>query len=260
MKRWIKTVIAVLSTGLILFLLLPMLYPRQQDVRPQKRDISRSVYGLGSVESSDEFNLRFGVSANLTRLYVEEGDYVKKGDLLVARDTSLTFSAPFDGVVSSVYYKEDELVPAGQTVLTVTGLASMHITLSLNQNSVIHVKKGQKALVSFESLRGEEFVGTVASIYPSDGDFMVKLKITDLPSSIMPGMSCDIAIETGVRKDVLLIPAHSVQDGIVMVKRDGRTIKNKVSIQPVNSSYVEVVEGDILLSDTILLKPERGRQ
>lgn len=54
------------------------------------------------------------------------------------------------------------------------------------------------------------------SIYPKRGEFIAHIESENIPSNILPGMTADVVIEVGKKKDVILIPVKSITDGRVV--------------------------------------------
>ena len=91
-------------------------------ISPKKGDVVEAIYGLGRVESDQEFNVKIGVLSIVEKLYVKEGQSVKKGDRLISFEGRVLFKAPFDGTVTLVANKEREIVLPQFTVLTLKNL------------------------------------------------------------------------------------------------------------------------------------------
>jgi hypothetical protein len=58
-----------------------------------------SVYGIGMVTATRSFQLKLGVTSTIRRLFVREGDQVRRGQQLADLD-GVPFSAPFDGTIT----------------------------------------------------------------------------------------------------------------------------------------------------------------
>ena len=220
---------------------------------PKKGTVIESVYGMGIVVSANSFNLKVGVSEKISRLYVREGDYVKNGQELVKLEGLPVFRSSIGGTVTKIFYSQGETVFPGSAVLTVMDIHDRYITVTLEQEGALRVKKGQKARFSFESIRDKRFGGVVEALYPGMGQFIARIKTDDLPDEILPGMTADVAIDIGKKEDVILIPFAAIQSGRVNLRRNGKRMKNPVTIGNVDGQWAELVSGDIKMSDEILV-------
>jgi RND family efflux transporter MFP subunit len=91
MKKWVYPVTLVALLALLISVTACNIgggnttTSRQEAVR--RGDISVTVNGSGNIELLHEMRLTFGVGGKISRIYVNEGDTVKKGDLLATLDT-----------------------------------------------------------------------------------------------------------------------------------------------------------------------------
>ena len=168
--------------------------------------------------------------------------------------------SPFRGVVTSVSYLEGELAPSGQAILSVAGLDSMYVKISLDQESILLVRKGQYVELSFENMRSEKITGSVSSVYMSDDEFLVRIEPRNLPSWVLPGMTCDAAILIRKKENAVMIPSNAILKGAVEIKRKGEKMSLKVVSKPVDDKWSEITDGSIHADDLIFVnaKPAPG--
>lgn len=230
-----------------------------QSATVRRGPIVEAVYGLGTVASARTYQLRLGITTSLREAFVREGDRIEKGVPLVRLDEGLVQKAPFRGTVTSVAYKAGETVFPQSPVLMMMDLENLYVVVALEQQGALRVRKEQKALLSFESLRGRRVEGKVRTVFPSDGQFIVHIETAEpLPAGILPGMTADVAIEVGKRDDAILIPLAAVSAGKVLVERDGKRVKTDVRLGNIDGQWAEVVSEGLREGDTLLI-PARGR-
>jgi multidrug efflux pump subunit AcrA (membrane-fusion protein) len=250
---WIAVAVAILGAGAWAWRLLSS----QQKVNPKVGPMVESVYGIGTVTARHTFQLKLGVADTLRKIYVQEGDTVKRGQKLVAFTDNAPAEAPFDGVITSLPYKEGESVFPQFPILTLTDLKDPYVVVSLEQSGAIPVRKGQTALLSFEALRGQKLSGTVSAIYPKDGEFYVNIEVPGLPVGILVGMTCDVAIEVARKEKVLQIPMVAVDKGMVTVLRSGIPQKVPVKLGVTDGTWAEVADNSIQPGDTLLISGKK---
>jgi len=250
-KRFIY-VLAGIGVLLAIILGYGVFFKKPNVVKPKVGPIVEAIYALGTVKSDDIYILKLGITSGITQLFVNEGDVVQKGQKLIVTESS-TLTSPISGTVTRIYLDKGETVMPGIPVLTVMDLTKTFIQISLDQSSALRIKKGQKAELSFENLRGTKINGTVQKIYPSDGQFLVRLETEALPSGILPGMTADVAIEVARREDAMLVPVSSIHRGQIRILRDGKIKTLSVKIGAVNGELAEVQDGQILEEDEILI-------
>lgn len=243
--------LAVLAAAGVLLVARLRARPATIELPLKKTEMVRTVYGLGTVQAEKIYHLRIGIAANIVKLYVREGDVVSKGARLVEFDQVPVMTAPFTGTVTAVAFKEGEAAFPGNSILTVTDLSRKYITASLDEKAAVLIKQKQKTRIAFDGLPGKTYTGSVSSVYPSDGQFIVKVESADLPAEILPGMSADLAIETGTKAGVFVAPIRAVREGKITLLRNGKKLIIPVQLGLTQGEVVEIIstelaEGDLL--------------
>lgn len=218
----------------------------------RKGVIIESVYGIGTVTAKRSFQLKLGVTSTIRRLFVKEGDQVKHGQRLVDLDGVL-FSAPFDGTITLLPFKVGETVFPQSVVLGLVDLGDRYALVTLEQQAALRVRRGQKAKLSFDSLRAESYDGQVEAIYSNDNNFFVRIGITGLPPQILPGMTADVAIGITEQRDALIVPVAAIDAGKVYVKRGLGTTAVAVKTGIVDGAMAEIVTGDVREGEQLVI-------
>ena len=117
----------------------------------------------------------------------------------------------------------------GIVLAEVMNWEKVHIQVYLEQESAIRVKEGQEATLSFESLRGHTYKAKVEKIYPSNGQFLVRLIPEEIPEGILPEMTTDLAIQVAKKENIILVPLKGVENGRVLRLRNGKKEKIEIS-------------------------------
>lgn len=248
--------VTALVTGVVLLIsFIPVWLARQVwvEVSPRRGPITEAVYALGTVKPNNVYQLKLGVTGVIDRLYIEEGQSARANQALVRMDSGVTFRAPFAGTVTGLYFNANEVVPLGANILTLVDTGDSFIRVSLDQESALRVRPGQKAELSFESIRGKKVTGEVTSIYPASGAFQVKIGSDNIPPEVLPEMTADVAIEVARREDALLIPVRASRQGMVWLRRAGKKQKVKAAIGAINGEWAEVLDNSIRPEDLVLV-------
>jgi HlyD family secretion protein len=145
-----------------------------------------------------------------------------------ARDalSKTTIYSPIDGTVTVLNSKQGERVVAtnqfaGTEVMRVADLSTMEARVDVNENDVVNVKVGDKALVTIDAYGERKFHGTVVQIANTGKttgtgtqeevtNFEVKTRIEDKDVQLRPGLSCTAEIQTNMVTDVVAVPMQSV--------------------------------------------------
>jgi len=145
-----------------------------------------------------------------------------------ARDqlSKTTIYSPIEGTITILNSKLGERVVAtnqfaGTEVMRVADLSSMEAQVDVNENDVVNVKVGDKAVVTIDAYGDRKFHGTVVQIANTGKttgtgtqeevtNFEVKTHVDDNDVKLRPGMSCTAEIQTNMVKDVVAVPMQSV--------------------------------------------------
>jgi membrane fusion protein, macrolide-specific efflux system len=223
----------------------------------KKGTIIQSVYGIGTVTAVKSYQIKSGVTDRIDELYVLEGDTVKKGDPLLRLD-HVKYTAPFDGVITSLPDKPGENIFADSPMLILVDLSDRYVVVSLEQQGALRVLIGQNAILSFDTMRESNFVGTVKSIYSNATNFLARIDIPNFPPKILPGMTADVAITIVTHDNALLVPIAALEGGkFVWVKGVGsKKVELKIGI--VDKAFAEVLSGDVKEGDRVLIRKQAG--
>lgn len=216
----------------------------------QEAKITDAIYGLATLESDETFRYRVGITSQVKKLYVQEGDTVKKGSPLIELAEGALIRTPLDGVVTQLDTKESETVFPNINLVTVMNLKKVALTITLEQASAIRVQPNLPVKIQFESVKGVPLSGTVRSVYPKEGQFVIKVDLNELPTSVLPGMTADTAIIVGEKEKALLIPIRAVQRGMITLRQNGTTKKVSVKVGFQDLEHIELIE-----SPEVTLKP-----
>lgn len=251
----IWSLILLLFTILVVSSILFSLKDNNVDfIAPKQGDITESIYGLGKVKTDQVYDARIAVIKTIKKLYVSEGDRVTKGMPLVELEDKLILKAPFSGTISYIAFHEAQPVFPQQTILRLEDLSQKYIEVSLEQQGALRVKKGQPVKVLFESIRGEQLAGKVSAVFSRNEEFLAHIAVDGLSDQILPGMTADVAIEVGTRKNATLIPLSSVSNGRIKVLRDERKITLNIKIGGINENWAELTESDLQPGDLIIVR------
>lgn len=253
-KRRVLIPVSIVLT-LIISLLAEQVFfgPEFTKVSPRRGPIVEAVYALGTVKSDRVYDLKLGIMDSVGKLYVREGDSVHGGAPLLLTGSGILFRAPYAGTITGVYFHESEAILPSTAVISLVNLNTLFVQVALDQDSALLVKPGQAANLTFETIRGNVITGKVSSIYPGDGQFLVRIDVTGMPEAVLPEMTADVAIEVARRENALLIPLAAIQRGSIRLLRDGKSMRTDVKVGAIDSNWAEVEDDSVRESDVILI-------
>jgi len=189
------------------------------------------------------------------------------------RLTSPVITAPFSGIIESVGLVEGMVLSSAtsttsinsEKVAVIKGDSLPVINTSLSEVDVPNVKVGQKATVTFDSITGKTFTGTVAtvdrvgSVSNNVTSYGVNIKLDSGSDAILPNMAATADIVVATATDVLYVPTTSLitQKGATYAKTLVNGKEVNVAVETGISSDTDTVitsglsEGTVVITGTI---------
>lgn len=128
------------------------------------------------------------------------------------RDCKLT--APSSGIIGSRDIEEGMNASPNMPIFDLLKMDKIYVKVSVPENEINKLKKGQTAKLSVGALGTEEFLAVVEKIgvtaNPISRTYDVKLLILDQPDNVKPGMLCDVVVFPEINELVFTLPIQAV--------------------------------------------------
>lgn len=166
-----------------------------------------------------------------------------------------SIKSSINGRVYDILKDRGELVTP-QTPLAVIGKADTFLLeLAVDENDIIKVSVGQKALVTMDSYKGEVLDAIVDKIHPIMNErtrtFVIEAHFINAPKKLFPNLSAEANIIIQTKKNIITIPNNYIIDGkYVLVNTDE---KREVKLGLKDYQKTEVLEG--LKENETIYKP-----
>ncbi|MDO8493625.1 MAG: efflux RND transporter periplasmic adaptor subunit [bacterium] len=124
--------------------------------------------------------------------------------------------SPFDGTVTKISVKKGDSVGSGTAIATVVTKQKL-AEISLNEVDVSKVKLGNKATVTFDAIEGLTITGqvveldTIGTVSQGVVTYNIKISFDTQDDRVKAGMSMSVAIITGVKPDVIVVPNSAIK-------------------------------------------------
>ena len=169
--------------------------------------------------------------------------------------------SPFDGVVTSVSAVEDYYVKKGAEALRVDDLSSIYVPLNIPELDVSTLKLNTPVNISIDAVSGKTYNGHLYAIADSSTasgnttTFSALVQIDDPDDRLRAGLTAEVSLELGEKKNVLLVPDNAVfyQDGAPYVTVvNGEEHHNlKVTTGVIADGLTELTSGDVREGDLL---------
>jgi RND family efflux transporter MFP subunit len=212
----------------------------------------RSIARVAQLEATLAANLaqqralRIDLSANTAR----QAAQVKT---LESRLADTEVRAPMDGTVLAKQVELGEVVTVNQTLFKVGDTARLVLEVSVDEADVARVHEpsngapGSTVAVSLYAFPKQVFAGKVLEILPDANrerkSFLAKVRLDEPPPGLRSGMSGEVNIVVGQKRDVLLAPSEAAADGSVWIVDGARVKRHPVKAGIRDLLRLELLEG-----------------
>lgn len=227
-------------------------------------DIEEIIYLNGDIRGLREVDVYTRVSGKLIKKIKEEGQSVRKGEVvaLIDRDepalgfTKAEVKSPIKGTVIRYYVDiGDSVIPQEpmpqEPVVNIAYMDKVKIVVNVGEKDIAKLRKGEKVRVSVDAYPGESFLGQVVKVAPAvdprSRKLKVELEIENKDHRLKPGMFADVEIIYNEHSNVLVLPRIAVleKEGstILFTVEDNRARLREVKTGISDEEKIEIVEG-----------------
>lgn len=175
---------------------------------------------------------------------------------------TLTLYAPFSGIVTHLDVVQGDYVIPGKNLMDIASFNPIWVNAFIYEDQIPMVKKGMKATVTFDSLPGESFTGTVDYVYPyvegKARTTQVRIVLPNPQNHILPQMYATVAIRGDVTDDAVQIPSDAVirassTDNVVFIALgNGRFAGRKVVLGPEGDDGMVMVKAGLTAGERVV--------
>ena len=192
-------------------------------------------------------------------------------DLAQLKVDQATIRAPFAGLITQVNVVPGQIASGGGTSTTTTSTTAafelvddsqLHIDVNVSESDSASIQPNQQALISLDSVPGQQLPGTVERISPvatttsNVTAFPVRIVIAPTAAPVRPGANATVQIITAQRQNVLVVPSRAVQtvngQQAVTVLFNGTTFLVPVRTGLTDGRNTEIISG-LMEGDTVVL-------
>lgn len=174
--------------------------------------------------------------------------------------------SPYDGLVTRRDRDPGGVVVPGASILQVVATNEIWVSAWVDETEMVGLQVGQPARVIFRSEPAKNYAGEVARLGREADretrEFVVDVRVRELPKNWTIGQRAEVFIETGRRANAVLIPTQFVRwrEGKpgVFVNQRGRARWREVTLGLRGSQAVEAAEG--LSGGDQIVRPIEGRK
>lgn len=181
----------------------------------------------GEIKGLNQADIYPDVPGKIKQIFVREGQYVYKNQLVATVDRSqvgmvfmpAAVRSPISGVIGKIYVDQGVTVSQSVPLMMVADTRIVEGVLNIPEKYMKSFRIGQRADIRVESYPDQVFSGYVYKIAsfvdPSTRTLEVKLRLVNRGGKLVPGNYADFTVITRQIPNQVLVPADAVMDSIV---------------------------------------------
>ena len=248
----------IIALGLLLLIFTFWFYKIKSTphvVHPKISNIVESVYGLGIIKSHQTYIARVALTTLMEKIFVKEGQFVKRNTPLFRLAERSVVYAPFDGTVTHIEINDSEMIFPQKDILVMQNLDDLYVEVSLEQQGAVKIKKDISATLSFDVLSNAVIKGKVSAVLPFADKFQIKVQPEKLPENLLPGMSVDVTFDISSKANAVLIPLKAVANGYINLFVNGKSVRTKIESGLQDGEFIEILSPQLTPIDEIVISP-----
>jgi HlyD family secretion protein len=174
--------------------------------------------------------------------------------------------APFSGKITEVISQTNDQVSPGTPAFRLDDLSHLWVDVGVSEIDVNLIEVGQPVILTFDAILAKDYQGQVVEVSPVGStslgvvDFKVRVELTNADADVRPGMTAAVEILINQIDEALLVPNRAVQAQgglrtVYVLDQDGILNLIEVALGASSENYSQVLEGDLLPGDLIVLNP-----
>lgn len=176
-----------------------------------------------------------------------------------------TLTAPVSGYVQHRYLEPGQTVAPIAPVVTIVTLNPVKVNVSIPENEISSIDKGQRADITVGSIGGTSFSGAVSekgiAANPITRAYDVKIQLPNPGNQLMPGMICDVVFESAAPTKAIVLPPAAVtlntdNTNFVWVCQDGKAQRRTVKVEGMTDSGI-IVSSGIADGDSVIIEGQQ---
>ncbi|MCL2885152.1 MAG: efflux RND transporter periplasmic adaptor subunit, partial [Oscillospiraceae bacterium] len=232
----------------------------------QPRDVAQTVDCTGTVESAGGSDVYLDTACVIGNVYVQSGQHVDKGaplfdvdipatqqalasvgagSVTLPADLQRTYTAPADGVVTSLSVRSGALSDTSSPCAVIAASDDLQVSIIIRERDLKQIQVGDSVRVSGMAFAKDSYTGTVTWISPTARqrisgtssetvvDATVKLDGAEIDDSLRLGLTASAEVDVGTVAGALVVPYTSVlQDAVgeyVYVLAGGRAVRRDIT-------------------------------
>ncbi len=262
--KWLGLVIIIIAAFSILIYFITQRDSKiYENVKAQRADIVTYNSFSGNIEAKYRQLVISETVMQLSEIFVNEGDFVEKGDILAETSTGGELTAEINGEVTNLNIEKNAVVMAGSRLMEIVDFTNLQVNVRVDEYDLSALKTGESAKVKIGALN-KEIEGKINTI-SREGVVMNGLTYYTATiglksdTALRVGMSAEVRLVKNTVRNAVTIPMSAVSFDenntpyVLKESTKGKPVRVDIKTGINNGLIVEVKEG-IADGETILFK------
>ena len=251
-----KWTIGIIVLAAVLIFFLPRIRGQRQvsgeEIEVKTGDIETFYSFSGSIEAKNRQTIFSNGAIQIKEFKVEEGDLVKKDDLIYETNRGEEVKAPISGEILKIFVEEDEQLVPGGKIIEIVDYDELQLRVKVDEYDLKAIKEDLIANVTINSLN-KDVEGVVTDI-SKEGIYMNGITFFDTTMSIandgdiLVGMSAEAKILNEKAEGIVILPMTAIKfyddnRAYVNIKNDKLVEEKEIELGITNGTNVEIKAG-----------------
>ncbi|MDF2567788.1 MAG: HlyD family efflux transporter periplasmic adaptor subunit [Oscillospiraceae bacterium] len=158
----IVIILVIIALAVAAMIFSPKPFPYTEET-VKNSDISTYYSFSGNIEAKEKQHITADTMMQIKELKVEQGDKVKKDDVLFVTLTGQKVVSKIDGEVATVYAEEGDQLMIGAQIMDLTNYNNLQVTVKVDEFDVSSISVGKKVTATINALE-KDVSGKIASL------------------------------------------------------------------------------------------------
>ena len=228
-------------------------------IESTKSNIKSTLSFTGTLKGENQIRVFSDAPGKLLEYTVEEGDVVKKDEVIALVDRAIKgmefqpvkINSPISGVVGMLSLDKGERVSPQSPVAVISNIDKIKAEIWVTENDLPNVHKGQSAVITLDVYPDKDFHGKLSQLSPFVNPVTrtVRGEIT-IPNPdhfLKPGMFARVELTIEEHSNAIVVPDKAVieRNGkkVVFVLQGERAKMCEVETGIENKGFIEILKG-----------------
>lgn len=171
--------------------------------------------------AADQYRVMPQITAKLDQIYVEEGDTLKKDEMIAVQDVSgldsssiskAVLRAPIDGTVIKLYSHEQEIASPSTAVAVMADMSSLYVSTNIEETDIGRIKPGEVVDVTLDAAGGQVIQGKVSNVGQATNSVFSAIPATNTSGNFNKvTQRIPVKIALNIPEGMELIPGTNVE-------------------------------------------------